>query len=248
MNMRGFIRILSAERLKLSRSFIWLLVSISPLVALPVGALADIRQDGEPVSWQVLLNVMSMMHALLFLPVLTGLFAALICRAEHSDGGWKMLLSLPVTRTAVYVAKFTIIMALLACVQLVFFIVLLSIGLYRGAEGAVPWPLLISSLLGGWFACLPLAALQLGVSQGWSSFGAPLALNVSLTLPNILVVNSATYGPYYPWVQPLLAMSPFGGESFGAFVLPAQTLMLVVSVSLIVFLGGGLLYFQRKAV
>lgn len=115
-------------------------------------------------------------------------------------------------------------------------------------RGAVPWPLLISSLLGGWFACLPLAALQLGVSQGWSSFGAPLALNVSLTLPNILVVNSATYGPYYPWAQPLLAMSPFGGESFGAFVLPAQTLMLVVSVSLIVFLGGGLLYFQRKAV
>lgn len=242
------MRILSAERLKLSGSFIWLLVIISPLIALPVGALADIRQDGGATSWQVLLSVMSLMHALLFLPVLTGLFAALICRAEHSDGGWKLMLSLPVTRTSMYLAKFIIIMTLLACVQLAFLIALLGIGLYREAEGAVPWPLLLSSLLGGWFACLPLAALQLGVSQGWSSFGAPLALNVSLTLPNMLIVNSATYGPYYPWAQPLLAMSPFGGEDFGAFALPAQTLMLVVSVSLIVFLGAGLLAFRRKAV
>ncbi|WP_342563995.1 ABC transporter permease [Paenibacillus sp. FSL R7-0345] len=246
--MLRFWRILSAERLKLSRSSIWLLVVISPVIALPVGALADMRQDGVAVSWQVLLNVMSLMHALLFLPVLTGLFAALICRSEHSEGGWKMLLSLPVTRTSLYLAKFTIIMLLLALVQLLFLAALLGMGMYRGAEGPVPWPLLFSSVLGGWFACLPLAALQLGVSQGWSSFGAPLALNVSLTIPNILVVNSATYAPYYPWAQPLLAMSPFGGDEFGAFVLPAQTLMLVVSVSLILFLGAGLLAFRHKAV
>lgn len=246
--MRRFWRILSAERMKLSRSFIWLLVVISPVIALPVGALANVQQEGELLSWQILLNVMSLMHALLFLPVLTGLFAALICRAEHSDGGWKMMLSLPVTRTSVYLAKFTVIMALLACVQLAFLAALLGMGLYRGAEGPVPWPLFLSSIAGGWFACLPLAALQLGVSQGWSSFGAPLALNVSLTIPNMLIVNSATYGPYYPWAQPLLAMSPFGGDEFGAFHLPAQTLMLVVSASLIVFLAAGLLAFRRKAV
>ncbi|WP_310831147.1 ABC transporter permease [Paenibacillus pedocola] len=246
--MQSFLRILSAERLKMSRSYVWLLVLVSPAVALLVGAMANIQQDGEVITWQLLLNVMSLVHALLFLPVLSGIFAALICRAEHSDGGWKMLLSLPVTRNSVYLAKFTLVMLLLASVQLVFLAALLGMGIYRGAEGAVPWAMIFSSLAGGWFACLPLAALQLGVSQGWSSFGAPLAVNVSLTIPNMLIANSSTYGPYYPWVQPLLAMSLYGEDKFGAFNLPGGTLMLVVSGSLILFLTVGLLSFRRKAV
>lgn len=231
----------------MSKSYIWVLILVSPAIALLLGALADMQEEGA-ITWQVLLSVMSMAHAMLFLPVLSGIFAALICRAEHSDGGWKALLSLPVTRSSVYLAKYALIMGLLAAVQLLFLAVLLGIGLYRGAEGPVPWPLILSSIFGGWFACLPLAALQLGVSQGWSSFGAPLAVNVSLTLPNILIANSATYGPYYPWVQPLLAMSPFREEQFGAFNLPMETLMLVVLGSLVLFLPAGLISFWRKAV
>lgn len=245
--MRSFLRIVSAERLKISGSRVWLLVLISPLISLAVGAITDRQPDGV-FTWQVLLSAMSVVHAMLFLPVLSGIFAALICRSEHSDGGWKQLLSLPVRRTSVYFAKYVVVLYLLAVVQLLFLAALLGMGLYRGAEGAVPWPLLLSSLFGGWFACLPLAALQLAVSQGWSSFGAPLALNVSFTIPNMLIANSATYGPYYPWVQPLLAMSPFGDDKFGAFNLPAESLMIVVSGSLILFLAAGLFFFWRKAV
>ncbi|MEK8211003.1 ABC transporter permease [Paenibacillus sp. FSL L8-0463] len=245
--MRTFWRVLSAEKLKMSKSHIWLLILLSPAVALPIGGLADMKDDGQ-ITWQVLLSVMSLMHSMLFLPVLAGIFAALICRSEHTDGGWKQLLSLPVTRSSVYLAKFTLIMGMLAAVQLLFIVMVVSMGIYRGAEGAVPWQLLLTSLFGGWFACLPLAALQLAVSQGWSSFGAPLALNVSLTLPNMLISNSATYGPYYPWVQPLLAMSPYGEDKFGAFNLPMESLMLVVTGSLVLFLAGGLLHFLRKAV
>ncbi|WP_405106464.1 ABC transporter permease [Paenibacillus sp. FSL K6-1217] len=245
--MRTCLRIMSAERLKIAGFRTWLLILLSPLISLPIGALTDMQEDGV-VTWQVLLSTMSAVHALLFLPVLSGLFAALICRNEHADGGWKQLLALPVTRTSVYFAKYVMIMVLLAAVQLLLLAGVLGVGWYRGAEGGVPWELLLSSLFGGWFACLPLAALQLAVSQGWSSFGAPLALNVCFTIPNILVANSSTYGPYYPWVQPALAMSPFGEEQFGAFNLPLESLMIVVSGSLLLFLATGLISFWRKAV
>lgn len=231
----------------MSRSYTWVLLLISPAVAMLIGAVADMEEEGR-ISWQVLISAMSMIHAMLFLPVLAGIFAALICRSEHADGGWKQLLSLPVRRSTVYWGKFTMIMVLLAAVQLLFLAAVLGVGWFRDAVGAVPWQLLFSSLFGGWFACLPLAALQLTVSQGWSSFGAPLALNVSLTLPNILIANSAKYGPYYPWLQPLLAMSPFGEDKFGAFNLPLESLMLVVSGSLLLFLSTGLILFWRKAV
>ncbi|QUL55411.1 ABC transporter permease [Paenibacillus tritici] len=245
--MGTFLRIISAERLKMSGSRVWILLLLSPLISLPIGALSDMQED-KVITWQVLLSTMSAVHAMLFLPVLSGIFAALICRNEHSDGGWKQLLALPVTRTSVYFAKYVMIMVLLAAVQLLFLGGVLGIGLYRGAEGGIPWGLLLTSLFGGWFACLPLAALQLAVSQGWSSFGAPLAVNVCFTIPNMLIANSSTYGPYYPWVQPMLAMSPFGEERFGAFNLPLESLMMVVSGSLVLFLAGGLLFFWRKAV
>lgn len=244
--MNSFWRVLSAERLKMSKSYGWLLVIGSPILALLPGALAD--NQGEKMSWELLLNVMSMMHALLFLPVLSGIFAALICRYEHHDGGWKMLLSLPVTRLSVYLSKYVMIIGLLAAVQLTFLVMVLGMGLFRDIPGSIPWSLLLSSVFGGFVACLPLAALQLAISQGWSSFGAPLALNVSLTIPNMLIANSSTYGPYYPWVQPMLAMMPYGDDTFGAFNLPFETLMMVVGGSFIVFFTAGLLSFYRKAV
>lgn len=244
--MNSFWRVLSAERLKMSKSYVWLLVIGSPILALLPGALAD--KQGEKMSWELLLNVMSMMHAMLFLPVLSGIFAALICRYEHHDGGWKMLLSLPVTRLSVYLSKYVMIIGLLAAVQLTFLVMVLGMGLFQDVPGSIPWSLLLSSVFGGLVACLPLAALQLAISQGWSSFGAPLALNVSLTIPNMLIANSLTYGPYYPWVQPMLAMMPYGDDTFGAFNLPLDTLMMVVGGSFIVFFATGLLSFYRKAV
>lgn len=124
--MNSFWRVLSAERLKMSKSYVWLLVIGSPILALLPGALAD--NQGEKMSWELLLNVMSMMHALLFLPVLSGIFAALICRYEHHDGGWKMLLSLPVTRLSVYLSKYVMIIGLLAAVQLTFLVMVLGMG------------------------------------------------------------------------------------------------------------------------
>lgn len=244
--MNSFWRVLSSERLKMSKSYVWLLVIGSPIIALAPGLLAD--NEGKKMTWELLLNVMSMMHALLFLPVLSGIFAALICRYEHHDGGWKLLLSLPVTRLSVYLSKYVMIIGLLALVQLTFLMMVLGLGLFRDIAEPIPWSLLLSSVFGGLVACLPLAALQLAISQGWSSFGAPLALNVSLTIPNMLIANSVTYAPYYPWVQPLLAMMPYGEKGFGAFNLPLENLMLVVGGSFIVFLSVGLISFYRKAV
>lgn len=246
--MISFWRVLSSERLKMSKSYVWLLVIGSPILSLVPGLLENLDHQSEKITWELLLNVMSIMHALLFLPVLSGIFAALICRYEHHDGGWKMLLSLPVTRLSVYLSKYVMIIGLLATVQLTFLVMVLGMGLFCGASGSIPWSLLLSSIFGGWVACLPLAALQLAISQGWSSFGAPLALNVSLTIPNMLIANSSTYGPYYPWVQPMLAMMRHGDDAFGAFNLPAETLMTVVGGSLIIFLGVGLFTFYRKAV
>lgn len=139
-------------------------------------------------------------HALLLLPLLTGVFSAFICRYEHIHGGWKQLLALPVSRSSVYLVKLIVVMWLLAAVQLLTAASLYAAGLIQGVEESFPWSSVLINIAAGWAACLPLAALQLAVSTAWSSFAAPLAVNVIFTLPNLLVAHSRDYG--------LLSMGP----------------------------------------
>lgn len=233
----------------MSRSFIILLVLVSPVISSLVGLIATV--DGSEQPWLLLLGSSGMLHSLLFMPIMSGIFAAFICRYEHSGGGWKQLLVLPVTRTGVYVAKFTVIAALLAVMQILFLVALFLVGTIKGIHSPIPWEGIGRSLLGGWIACLPVAALQLTVSLMWSSFAAPLALNVMLTIPNLMVVNSATYGPYYPWAQPFLAAMPTESMqvgSYGAFNLPFDSLMITVLGSFVVFFLVGWIYFRLKEV
>ncbi|KKO52334.1 ABC transporter permease [Paenibacillus sp. DMB20] len=244
--MAAYFKAMSSEWLKLSRSRIWLQVLLSPVLALAIGILSG--NPGSQLPWHVLVGTMASMHALLFLPILTGVFGAMVCRYEHLGGGWKQLLVTPVSRGAVYCAKLSVVAVLMGAVQLLFLGAVFAAGWHHGVQAPVPWEMIATSLLGGWAACLPLAALQLFVSTAWSSFAAPLALNVIFTIPNMLIANSQTYGPYYPWTQPLLAMAPSTENDFGAFLVPFETLMLVVIGGFLLFFVSGMIYFQRKEV
>ncbi|WP_020618836.1 ABC transporter permease [Paenibacillus daejeonensis] len=240
------LAMMRSEWMKIRRSIVWLLVPISPLLALPAGLLGTSATDGAP--WQEALALLAVLHAMLFLPLLTCVFAAMVCRYEHLNGGWKQLLALPVSRTSVYAAKLAVILLLLALVQLLFLLALLMVGILGGFAPPIPWGALLSSVLGGWIACLPLAALQLFASTLFQSFAAPVAAGVVFTMPNMLIANSAQYGPYYPWVQPMLAMIPREHMAFGAFGITSGTLLAVIGVSFAAFFLVGWTYFSRKAV
>jgi len=246
--MQSFTKVLSAERLKLSKSFIWLLVPISPLISLLIGMLVNLDYAEDELNSAVMISSMASFHAMLFLPIMTGILSAFVCRFEHSGGGWKAQLSLPITRPALYIAKFTIVAGLLAITQLLFAGAVIAASIYQQIDGGIPWSLILQSSITGWIACLPLAALQLWVSTSWSSFAAPLTINVMLTLPNILILNSAKYGPFYPWAQPAMAMLILDEQSFGAMTLPLENILITISGSFLLFFLGGLLHFSRKEI
>lgn len=240
------LRIFQSEWIKMRKSSILVLTLVSPFLATLVGLGIGIPNDIDP--YLMSLMMMSYVHALLLLPLLTGVLSAFICRFEHLNGGWKQLLSMPVSRWKVYVMKYVLVMVLVFITQLLFFIGLFLVGQMRGFQGPFPWDMALSSVLGGFIACLPIAALQMFVSVAWSSFAAPMAINVIFTLPNILIANSETFGPFYPWGQPFLAMMPFSDESFGALNVGPETLFLVILTSFVLFFFSGIMYFQRKEI
>lgn len=207
-----FRRTLAVEMMKMRGSQIGWMMLFGPVIG-AVGGVAGFVQMREGVAagdqeWLMLYAMFALNYAMLFLPILIGLYTAMICRFEHQSGGWKQLLALPVTRSAVYLSKGLLVLGMLLVGQVLLLVLLLASGLLIGAEGAFPWERVLNGLFYGWLAMWPLAALQLWVSTVWKSFAAPLALNVVLTLPAVAIANSATYGPWYPWAQPLLAMMP----------------------------------------
>lgn len=242
--------ILSAEWFKLRKSKMVPIILAGPIIGLFIGLTSNMESNIQGIdvnSWYIALSSMNLMYALLFLPLIAGVFASLICRYEHQSGGWKQLLALPVTRGKVFVAKYVLIMLLVLAMQLLYLCSIFAVGMIKGYTDPFPMEIVWKSIIGGWVATLPLVALQLWMSIMFKSFAAPFAVNVVFTLPSILAINSKTIGPYYPWAQPF-SMMYIGGSTDDVFFVPWDQLLTVVGGGFLLFFLGGYLYFQRKAV
>jgi lantibiotic transport system permease protein len=240
--------LLQSEWFKLRKSTIIYILLAGPLVGLLIGLIGNTSIFPDEVNqWTGTLLMMNLTYALLFLPLITGVLAATVCRYEHQAGGWKQLLSLPVTRGKVFVSKYMLLMVLILAIQMLYLGSLLVVGLIHGYTDAFPMEIVWKSIIGGWVATLPLVALQLWMSLLFKSFAASFAVNVIFTLPTILAINSERFGPYYPWAQPVFMMN-VGGDTSSTFFIPWEQLLIVVGGSFLVFFIGGFIYFQRKAV
>ncbi|KAF0207163.1 MAG: ABC transporter permease [Actinomycetota bacterium] len=239
------LKVLRVELMKLQ----WWLVGLLIVAGPGVSVLLDARPDQETGvdAWQIAWGQVTVQYAWLFYPLLAGVLAALLCRPEHMGGGWKQLLALPVSRSNVYLAKYVVLAGVLAATNLAFGGIFVLTGLATGLGEGIPFSTIGLSLLAGLVAVLPLAAVQLWVSSRWKSFGASLALNVCFTLPAIFAAQSSEYGPWYPWAQPVLAMSPFAGGLGGDSVLNVSpmTLWVVIVGGFVVAMIGGLVTFVR---
>ncbi|WP_456276231.1 ABC transporter permease [Bacillus sp. AK128] len=242
--MTMFSRLFQAEFLKIRKTKIYQLLLLSPILCSFV-AFGGGFQGASENEWLDSYYGMVFTHGTLFLPMITGIFASYLCRYEHLDGGWKQMLTLPIPRTYLYFAKFSMIMGLIAIMQLLMIPGLFLAGTIKGMSDPFPLTVVLISLTGGWIATFPLVALQLWVSTAWKSFAAPMAINVILTFPSILAANSEKYGPFYPWAQPFLGMIPLEGPD-SMFFFSVQTLIFVICGSFLLFFLGGLRMFMRR--
>lgn len=239
---------MKTEWYKLRKSKITFIIFAGPFIGLFIGLSGNLFKVSEDINeWYLSMLSMNLTYSLLFLPLITGVLAGLICRYEHQAGGWKQLLALPVTRGRVFCAKYSILMIMVLVIQILYLCTVFAVGMIKGFSDPFPMTIVWKSILGGWVATFPLVALQLWMSILWKSFAAPFAINVIFTLPSILAVNSERFGPYYPWAQPF-SMMYIGGDKEDVFFVPWDQLLTVVGGSFLLFFIGGYLYFQRKTV
>lgn len=239
-------RVLATEWQKLRPTGVWVPVLAAPAMTVLIGAVErGIYASGQTshLPWLTVYAAVVHLYAVLFLPLLAGILASLCCRIEHLAGGWKQLFALPVTRTAIYAAKFVYVLLFLALAQaLVLLGVWMDGVIVLHLSAPFPWTLLTKGVIGGWVATVPLAALQLWVATWWKSFAEPFALNVVCTIPATAIIGSSTFAPIYPWSHPMLAMLPGAHGTFSLTTETATTLL----VAGMVFIVGGWLHFATR--
>ncbi|MEK4299576.1 ABC transporter permease [Oceanobacillus sp. FSL W8-0428] len=239
--------VINSEWYKLRKSKVLFLLLVAPLIGLFIGLANSSIEIEEINAWHEKLVMMNFTYAILFLPLISGVLASVICKYEHQEGGWKQLMALPVTRGKVFLSKYLLLILLMLAMQLMYLVSIYLVGVIEGITDPFPMDIVWKSIFGGWVATLPLIALQLWVSIAFKSFAAPFAINVIFTLPTILVINSERFGPYYPWGQPFLMMN-IGGSTEDVFFVPWDQILTVVGSSFLIFFIGGYLYFQKKAI
>lgn len=223
------LRALSADFLKIRRKGIWLLVVIAPLgliamQALNYGLRYDYMMDSYKGSlWHGLIigNIFPFVPLSLFLGAT--LISSLISGIEHQLSSWKQLLALPISKTAVFGAKYALSVILLAAACLLLSLATAGLGLALGFPAELPYKDLAT--LGFWpfVASLPLLALQLWLSLTLRNQSLPVFLGIAMALGSLF---SGNLGEYFPLNWPSLALEKAdpgiylgAGAALGLFIM-----------------------------
>lgn len=166
-----------AELLKLKRSLSWSVVLALPLIVV-LGGFINTLAAGEGLDggWHTLWLRSVVFYGLFPLPVGIGILASLVWRTEHRGGNWNALMSGPTPTFALVAAKAGAVATLAVGMQAVLLLSIVVTGkLIFGLEGVLPasyWGVGLLIAL----ACIPVSALQSGLSLFMRSFAAPIAV------------------------------------------------------------------------
>lgn len=203
---------ISFEFFKLKRQKIWLLIIIVPMISVLLGfgnfiGNYDLLMDKvDDNAWLESWTQITLFYGILFLPISSGLFAAMVCRTEHLSGGWKLQFSLPIPRKTIYLSKLLIVLSLILIMQLVLITFYLIAGRILNIESPIPWLFLLTAIFISWIGTFTLSTIQLWLSFKIKSFGIPLGINIMLSL-FVFGAFSSKLGMFYPWAQPSFAIS-----------------------------------------
>ena len=203
--------LLRAESIKLRRSWALGFAILCPCIALIFGVVLAIyslhssaRISLSYESWVVFIL---MLWAGMILTFFVAISAAQLAGFEHQNQQWKHLDALPLPRWATYLAKQTVLSALILSAHVLLLAGMLIAGLFihlfhsSGGFGQPPWSL----LLGGIGLCFG-ASLFMQAIQHWIAMRFP---NIALSIGSVLLglvggvtISGGTQGRYYPWSMP----------------------------------------------
>ena len=180
------INAIRAENLKSRHSNMWVAVLILPLLTAAIGAIIyGINASAnlyDGAVWQQLWLQTGLFYGYFFFPILIAICASYLWRLEHTNHNWNSLMTTPVSRPTIFIAKLVVLTKsiLTAQVLLMVFIIIVGKVVFRFEQ---PIPInMLWWLFMGWFSALSVGAVQLYLSMRIRSFAVPVGLAVCLSI------------------------------------------------------------------
>jgi lantibiotic transport system permease protein len=230
--MKALLRSIYAEILKLKRTLALWMVLIAPTVvallylAILIDRGAAMAKADDFNAWEALSQNICTLWSILMLPLFITLQTTLLANIEHNQKQWKHLFALAVPRWTVYVGKLVISTGLIGLSTLVLWGNFITDGLILrllqpgiGFEAPIPgWMLLKTPLLIFGLAFLILA-IHTWVSLYWHSFTLSVGVGMAAVTVGLVVMQSATWNRFYPWVLTIHALHSETGYLPNAFLI-----------------------------
>lgn len=156
--------------------------------------------------WQQLWLQTGLFYGYFFFPILIAICASYLWRLEHTNHNWNSLMTTPVPRSTIFIAKLVVLAKsiLAAQVLLMVFIIIVGKVVFRFEQ---PIPInMLWWLFMGWFSALSVGAVQLYLSMRIRSFAVPVGLAVCLSIGG-LAFHIAGLSEMFPYSQIILGLS-----------------------------------------
>ncbi|MCM1387981.1 MAG: ABC transporter permease [Bacillus sp. (in: Bacteria)] len=197
MNLSIF-KTITAERMKLKRSPVWLAFFALPILSAFFGTFNYMNNRGVLQNeWYSLWTQHSLFLCYLFMPALIGTYCSYLWRLEHMRNNWNSFLTAPVPLSALYLGKlFQAVVMIIAGNAWIFLLYFLC-GKFCGLPGYIP------KESAGWFLCgivggIAICCIQLAVSMLIRSFAVPIGVSLAGSIGGLVMTNQG-WGLYYPY-------------------------------------------------
>ncbi|MFS0555996.1 ABC transporter permease [Brevibacillus sp. 179-C9.3 HS] len=173
-------RCLEAEWGKLRHSRMWLILLVLPVLSTLIGfANYWMNQAILRNGWYSLWTQVSLFYGEFFLPILIAICCAFVCRLEHVNRNWNIVLTAPVAVSQVFLAKVMMVSILIFFVQLFFLALYICAGFVAGLPAHFTFPPEVFGwIMRGWLASLTIIVFQLWLSMRIQSFALPVGISV----------------------------------------------------------------------
>ncbi|MBS5149868.1 MAG: ABC transporter permease [Butyricicoccus pullicaecorum] len=239
-----FLSVWHAERLKLRHSPMWIAFFLLPLIPALFGTvnyLGNLELLQE--QWYSLWTQHTLFSCYFFLPLIIGIYCAYLWRLEHTGYNWNLMLTTPVPRSMLVLAKLSNAVMLTAVVIVWTAVLYITAGLICGfGAGTIPWKEIVEWILGGIAGGVTICAVQMFLALVIRSFAVSVGVALIGGISGLAMLSKG-----YPLLDPY-ALLCLGMEANNSTAQNTNTLGFVLSCTcfFLVFTGLAIGYLQYR--
>lgn len=184
------LRCILAEDRKLHGAAIWLVFLIVPMLSALYGTF-NFLQNLELLDfdWYNLWTQHTLFYTLFFFAPMVGVYAAYLWRLEHLGHNWNLIMSAPVHRSYLFVAKFLVVAKMTLLTQGWVFLLYLAAGKLWARLPGWPPAQIILWLLRGVLGSLGVIAFELLLAMVIRSFAVPVLVGLAGGVSGMLAAS-----------------------------------------------------------